>query len=264
MNWTCKFCKKEKYLKNKFTKSGHLAKCTKFKEYKNNVFTKEFFEIEYIQKARSALEIAQEHGLESASAIIKQMKLLNIPTRSIKESKNDREKNKRKQTNLKKYGIEHNFCKDHPSRIKWKKEMFEREGIINIFQKQEIIDKMKPKTMNTKYRKGLAIPPENQNDWTEYKRKTTNYTKKIYRRYKDKINPDNKIRGFQTYHVDHIISKQYGFRHNIPVTIICHPANLHIITSTENQSKGLKCTITINELMKRIQQYDNTKNYQNI
>jgi len=50
-------------------------------------------------------------------------------------------KNKRKETNLKLYGSEHNFKRNSPSRIEWQKRLFDEEGITNVFQRKEVIEK---------------------------------------------------------------------------------------------------------------------------
>ena len=54
---------------------------------------------------------------------------------------------------------------------------------------------------------------------------------------------------------DHMVSRYYGWTHNIPSEIISHPANCRIISQRENSSKGENCSITIEELYKRIQNW---------
>lgn len=55
---------------------------------------------------------------------------------------------------------------------------------------------------------------------------------------------------------DHMVSKHYGWTHNIDPKIIRHPANCQILLSTDNASKGEKCAITVEELMERIKHWD--------
>ena len=70
---------------------------------------------------------------------------------SIKKASNSQQtKDKRKNTNLEKYGFEHNFCKDHPSRKKWEKRLLEEEGITNVFQRESVKQKT-IETLITKY-----------------------------------------------------------------------------------------------------------------
>ena len=85
--WKCKYCEKELELKSKYTKSGHLAKCKKFKEWKNKVLTKEFLEEEYIKNGKSAWEIAINFGFNSTSIINNKLRKYNIIIRNISDSK---------------------------------------------------------------------------------------------------------------------------------------------------------------------------------
>jgi len=256
MYWTCKFCDKTLELKSKYTKSGHLSKCKKFKEYKKNVLTEDLLIEEYINREKSAIEIASNHNLDSASSIIKLLKKFNIKTRSIKESKNSREKEKRKNTNLNKYGEEHNFSKNHPSRKKWEKDLFNKYEINNIFQRIDIIKKI----TDTKYKKGYIIPREYKTDKLErYLNEVGYYTNLNYFRFYNDINPDNYKRGHSTYHLDHKVSKVFGFLNNISPEIIGHKCNLEVIYYKKNLSKGVKCSITIDELLQRIKEFDKLK-----
>ena len=67
--------------------------------------------------------------------------------------------------------------------------------------------------------------------------------------YNHQHNPTGVVR-------DHIISKEYGWRHHIPAEVISHPANCQFITNQENVEKSADCHMTIQELMDRIKQWD--------
>jgi hypothetical protein len=56
---------------------------------------------------------------------------------------------------------------------------------------------------------------------------------------------------------DHMISVKYGFDNNIDPKIISHPANCQLVRHNENSSKCSKCSITIEELYKRIDEWNN-------
>ena len=101
----CKFCGKDFDVKNKFNKSSHLRYCKKFVEYKDNILTKNYLELEYIAKQRSAIELALEHNLESATPIINLLKKYNISVRNVGQSC-DKRNVKIKKTCIKKYGTE--------------------------------------------------------------------------------------------------------------------------------------------------------------
>lgn len=251
----CPFCETEYEFKNKQSTSNHLRACKAYKDYKQNVLTKEYLEEEYIKKGRSAIEIANEHNLGSAVAIIKLLKKYDIQTRNISESKNEREREKRIKTNLSKYGYEHPFSKNHPSRKEWEKRLFEEEGITNVFQRKEIIETIRTKSLETKYKLGLAIRPDILSEYTLYCRQVQKLTEKTYKDNMKEIDPDQK-REWLKYELDHIYSKHDGFKNNIPPEILAHSANLQILTKSENVSKSSRSDIDINELYRRIEEYE--------
>lgn len=56
---------------------------------------------------------------------------------------------------------------------------------------------------------------------------------------------------------DHCLSVRYGFDNNIDPLIISHPANCQLVTQRENASKGSKCSITLEELLEKIEAWNN-------
>lgn len=56
---------------------------------------------------------------------------------------------------------------------------------------------------------------------------------------------------------DHLMSKEYGFRNQVPSEFIRHPANCQFITMKENSKKNEKSLLTFDQLMDRI----NTSEY---
>lgn len=70
--------------------------------------------------------------------------------------------------------------------------------------------------------------------------------------YKAK-NKGNNLNGVSR---DHKISKQYGFDNLIDPYIISHPANCELIQQNENSSKKDKCSISINNLLNNIQNWN--------
>ena len=57
---------------------------------------------------------------------------------------------------------------------------------------------------------------------------------------------------------DHMISISYGFHNHIDPYLISHPANCMIMIGEENYSKNDKCSITVNELIERVEWFNNT------
>jgi hypothetical protein len=59
---------------------------------------------------------------------------------------------------------------------------------------------------------------------------------------------------------DHSVSINYGFKNNIPIEIIRHPANCRLIQHNENSKKHIKCSMTINELYNKIDNWNKKYN----
>ena len=258
---TCRYCGITYMIKNKYSISTHLRHCKAYKEYKNNILTKDYLIVEYVDKERSAIDIANEHRLNSATAIIKLLKKYNIHVRSVFESKKcEHAIQKLKATCIERFGAENPLSKNTPVRNKMEADILEKYGVENVFQIPEIIDKIRPKSLETKYRHGIATRPELLDDCKKYRMAVINATEKIYKKLKNEINPKNLKRAMHHYNLDHIVSIDFGFRNNIPVEIIAHPVNLRIISEHDNFSKGARSDMTIDELYRRIEQHEYCKN----
>lgn len=263
MCWKCNFCQKEIPLKNKYSKSGHLARCKELKSYKNNVLTKEYLTDMYLNKGYSAYEIALLHNLESATAIINLLKLYGIPTRNVSDSKNmPRAKEKTEKTVLEKYGDINVLGRNSVLRRKMEQKLLENEGITNVFQRPEVIEKIQEKAADTRIKKVMQVNREDKPYFYTYKQKAHALTRLVYKKYKHLINPQNLKRSKEGYHLDHIVSLADGFRNGTPLYIITHPANLRIIPAKENVSKNSKSDMTLDELFKRIETYEQSEDYQ--
>ena len=71
-----------------------------------------------------------------------------------------------------------------------------------------------------------------------------------YFKHKDSIDPFG-LRG-PGYHLDHIFSKKAGFLQGVDPYIIGHRHNLRVISAHENCTKSAKCSITLNQLLEKI------------
>jgi len=141
--WICIFCNKEIYLKSSYSKTGHLAKCVEWKKYKKNILTKEYIKREYIDNGRSAIEIAKEHGLGSATSILNRLKKFNIKKRNISDSKLQEQCQKKfKETCLERYGAINPLSKNTAPYNKRNTTVKERYGVDNVFQIESIINKI--------------------------------------------------------------------------------------------------------------------------
>ena len=70
-----------------------------------------------------------------------------------------------------------------------------------------------------------------------------------YGMYNSRKNPLGVVR-------DHIISIEFGFQNNIDPAIISHPANCRFITHKDNARKGMRCAVTLDELLERINKWN--------
>jgi hypothetical protein len=55
---------------------------------------------------------------------------------------------------------------------------------------------------------------------------------------------------------DHKFSVKEGFRRLVNPLLLAHPANCELIKNRHNQSKCDKCSITLEELLNRIETFD--------
>ena len=102
------------------------------------------------------------------------------------------------------------------------------------------------KTIQTKIKKGLIWKPDDPqyDEFKKYRRKVYYWTSK--NKLNELANFDR--RGLLDFHLDHKYSITEGFRNGVPPKIIGSIHNLQFIPYTENVSKGIKCSITLEEL----------------
>jgi len=116
---------------------------------------------------------------------------------------------------------------------------------------------LQAKRYATNVASGLWLDPALKTEWQRYEQKVDRITNQNYKKYKEIINPDNlkrgRIRG--TYQLDHIMSKMGGFNEGVAPELIAHPANLRMLTSTENQSKNSKSQYTKIQLMEEVKRF---------
>lgn len=153
---TCIYCNKKLEIKNSSVNRGtmhnHRTRCDEFKKTINDKLTKEFLHEEYIIKRKAAYQISKEINI-GVNPIIRKLKEFDIETRSISQAKKELlSKSRAEHTNFVRYGAKHNFCRNHPSRIQWETELLLNEGITNVFQRKEVIDKINEKFKNKEYK----------------------------------------------------------------------------------------------------------------
>lgn len=58
---------------------------------------------------------------------------------------------------------------------------------------------------------------------------------------------------------DHMYSKEAGYNNNIDPKLLAHPANCHFMFNSDNAIKNTSCSISIEELLKRIDDFNHNK-----
>lgn len=53
-----------------------------------------------------------------------------------------------------------------------------------------------------------------------------------------------------------MLSITHGFKNNIDPQIIKHPANCQLLRHTDNSSKYIRCSISIENLLQKIKEWD--------
>lgn len=141
---TCPYC-------GEIIKKGncqHLKNCKEFKifieKHKDEVYKRYYEDEESMVDISNFLNISYNHAQIM-------FKYLDFPIRNVLESKNQKKcKEKYKKTMLENWGTEHNFSKNCESRKNWEKRLLENEGITNVFQREDVKEKIK-KTIHERY-----------------------------------------------------------------------------------------------------------------
>jgi hypothetical protein len=149
------------------------------------------------------------------------------------------------------------------------KEIYIRDGNkfeteeFKIKRKQILLEKYndpnynnKQKTKETRIKNGNQISDVDINDFLSYKTVVNNRTNTIYRCNESIINPLELKNSVFGYHIDHKYSIHQGYINNVPLSIITHPANLEMLWYKDNLSKKSKCSITLEQLLIDIINYD--------
>lgn len=134
----CKICRKE--FETRKQKSIHERFCREAKEKYGHIPIEELKYL-YYEKEYSIADLSKYYKV--GKGLLNFMRRNNFKLRNIRESKTTRVKNKYKDSNLERYGKPHNFCKNHPSRIKWESDLLKTEGISNVFQRISVKEKIK-------------------------------------------------------------------------------------------------------------------------
>ena len=115
------------------------------------------------------------------------------------------------------------------------------------------IDREKIRETNEK--NGFWRKKSDMSDFERYRNEVRKLSDKSYLNYVDIVDPE-KRRG-RKFHLDHILSIAKGFDSKVDPKIISHPCNLRIVHHSLNESKHIRCDITLNQLMEKINEFEN-------
>ena len=147
----CKDCSFESDSDKKL--NNHRGGCRSYRQYKKAYIeqNKEIIHEMYVNQGLGLQDTTNKldfpGGFQSLWKYLRKMGW----NRSVKQSKNTHQtKEKYKATNIERYGFPHNFCRSHPSRVKWQETMLQEEGLISVFQREEVKKQIR-KTFMEKY-----------------------------------------------------------------------------------------------------------------
>ena len=114
--------------------------------------------------------------------------------------------------------------------------------------------KIKEKIRASHIAAGRWLDPALKAPFDRYESTVDYYTIKTYTKFKNEINPLNLTRGRTkgSHQLDHIVSKVDGFTWGLDPMLLTHPANLRMLTISENISKGATSHYTKEQLLEAI------------
>ena len=164
-------------------------------------------------------------------------------------------KNQIKQTNLEKYGTEFAAQSDIVKE-KYRQTCLEKYGVDNYFKYQPFIDNNyneelinKRKESNYKNGNWIKFTEEDLEKYRNYNYIVRLLTRKIYRKYKNLINPNNLPISKTEYQIDHIRSIIDCFIDGFSPEECANYKNLQIISAHDNYVKNRHSQFTKDELI---------------
>ena len=116
------------------------------------------------------------------------------------------------------------------------KKIFEEQVVFNTEAREKCITALKAKAI---------LLPEDAKDYRAYARKCRLMAQQWAKE-------NGYVLGQQTYHVDHKLSLLDCYYAGLSVDVASNPANLRVISASENVAKGRNSIITVEELCEQI------------
>jgi hypothetical protein len=181
-------------------------------------------------------------------------------------------------------GSNHNLSRNSISRKNMEKSLYEKYVVNNVFSRDDVLNKLKEtwvkkygyinlskvdyiknKKRSTAEKNGFWAPKETMDlkniydenvyniTWSQMKRfSTIKFGNDIWK----KINDSKNLKQSEWLTVDHRYSRSKGFIDGISPEIIGHICNLEIINFGDNRKKNSKCSVTMDQLIKEINEFD--------
>lgn len=127
-----------------------------------------------------------------------------------------------------------------------------REAFSQSFKNRMCRPEIYKKISDTRRKKFGTYTPERAKEFRHYAR----FIRKRAQIWAKKMGYDI---GRDTCHVDHILSINDAWKAGLSEEIVNHPVNLRILDSRMNSSKGSTSLITVDELIRKIKQYEKDK-----
>jgi hypothetical protein len=193
----------------------------------------------YVKVKKTMLE---KHGVENPSQV-PEFQQRKIDTNMKKTgmpyaNQTAKEIEKLKKTCLEKYGV-NNPMHVPEFKEKLKQTCLDKYGVENVAQSKQYKQNM--------IEKGLWFSEEQLSDLKKYRYQVAHYTIQ-----NEKLLPDIHLKG-KEFHVDHKFSISEGFKLGILPHIIGNIENLEIIPALDNFKKSDGCSITLQELINKIE-----------
>lgn len=154
-------------------------------------------------------------------------------------------------TKLLKYGNSHyNNIQKQQNTIQ------EKYGVSNISKLPHNIERAKKQLDDIReraYASGRWLSAEDKIGYIGYRDRVRNMTNQNFKKYRELY---KSVLRSREWHLDHKYSIFEGYKNNISESIIAHPCNLDLIHHAINESKNIKSSITLNELMYKIEIFD--------
>ena len=148
---------------------------------------------------------------------------------------------KAKQTNLERYGVEYNFQREDIKKV-----------IKESYKKYSDSQKFYDFRLKLREEKNWGEFREDTSDWEKYKFLVWGFTERNELHLLENYEKRGLAGVDGCYQLDHKVSIKFGFDNNVNPEIIGHINNLEFIPWKDNLSKGIGCSITLEQLLNTV------------